>query len=87
MDFINRENLPKFVFTPDNAKILHPLLTKDNYLSYALTLAFNQNLTDEERQDLQEKMTACYKREEMEFAKLEEQKINSNAIIEDISNE
>lgn len=87
MDFVNRENLPKFIFTPTTAKQLHPLLTKDNYLSYALTLAYNTNLNDEERKDLQEKMTACYKREEMEFTGLEERKIISNDITEERTNE
>lgn len=87
MDFINRENQPKFIFTPTNAKLLHPLLNHDNYLTYALALAYNPNLSEEEKAELQGKMTACYKREEMEFAKLEEQKLISNDITEEISNE
>jgi len=87
MDFIDKEKLTEFKITPCNAKYIHPLLNNDNYLTYALVLAHNKNLTDEERTFFEEEMKRCYKREEMEFSKLEEQKILSHDITEEISNE
>jgi hypothetical protein len=87
MDFIDKERLTEFKFTPSNAKCIHPLLDKDNYLTYALVLAHNKNLTDEERTFFEQEMKRCYKREEMEFTKLEERKLLSHDITEEISNE
>ena len=49
--FIDRSELPVFEYRPDTCYMIHPLLTKDNYITYALCLANNKKLTEQEREE------------------------------------
>lgn len=49
--FIDRSELPVFEYSPDTCYMIHPLLKKDNYLTYALCLANNKKLTEQEREE------------------------------------
>lgn len=48
---IDRSELPVFEYRPDTCYMIHPLLTKDNYITYALCLANNKKLTEQEREE------------------------------------
>jgi hypothetical protein len=82
----------QFQFTPKNAKKLNKFLTEDNYLTYALCLAHNTSLTEEQKEEYHKKMLECYEDECNSFKEeidvLEDKKeISNDNIEESISNE
>ena len=77
----------QFQFTPKNAKKLNNFLTEDNYLTYALCLGQNTNLTEEQREQYHKKMLECYEDECNSFKEeidvLEDKKEISNDNVEE----